>query len=35
MAGGTKPTIGFIGFGLMGSAMLQRLQSLGYGLGYV
>ena len=30
MAGGTKPTIGFIGLGLMGSAMVQRLQSLDY-----
>ena len=27
-----KPTIGFIGLGLMGSAMVQRLQSLGYSL---
>ncbi len=26
----TKPNIGFIGLGLMGSAMVQRLQSLGY-----
>jgi 3-hydroxyisobutyrate dehydrogenase-like beta-hydroxyacid dehydrogenase len=26
----TKPRIGFIGLGLMGSAMVQRLQSLGY-----
>jgi 3-hydroxyisobutyrate dehydrogenase-like beta-hydroxyacid dehydrogenase len=25
-----KPTIGFIGLGLMGSAMVERLQSLGY-----
>lgn len=25
-----KPTIGFIGLGLMGSAMVQRLQTLGY-----
>ncbi len=25
-----KPSIGFIGLGLMGSAMVQRLQSLGY-----
>lgn len=28
----SKPTIGFIGLGLMGSAMVQRLQSLGYEL---
>lgn len=27
-----KPAIGFIGLGLMGSAMVGRLQSLGYGL---
>ena len=27
-----KPAIGFIGLGLMGSAMVQRLQSLGYEL---
>jgi 2-hydroxy-3-oxopropionate reductase len=26
----TKPAIGFIGLGLMGSAMVERLQSLGY-----
>ncbi|MCK0120065.1 NAD(P)-dependent oxidoreductase [Loktanella sp. F6476L] len=26
----TKPTIGFIGLGLMGSAMVSRLQDLGY-----
>lgn len=26
----TKPTIGFIGLGLMGAAMVTRLQSLGY-----
>lgn len=26
----TKPTIGFIGLGLMGSAMVERLQSKGY-----
>ncbi len=25
-----KPAIGFIGLGLMGSAMVERLQSLGY-----
>jgi len=30
MTSATKPTIGFIGLGLMGSAMVQRLQSLGY-----
>lgn len=30
MAEGTKPKIGFIGLGLMGSAMVQRLQSLDY-----
>ena len=28
----TKPTIGFIGLGLMGSAMVERMQSLGYQL---
>lgn len=28
----TKPTIGFIGLGLMGAAMVGRLQSLGYSL---
>ncbi|MDJ0628170.1 MAG: NAD(P)-dependent oxidoreductase [Rhodobacter sp.] len=28
----SKPTIGFIGLGLMGSAMVERLQSCGYGL---
>ena len=28
----TKPTIGFIGLGLMGSAMVERLQAQGYGL---
>ncbi len=28
----TKPVIGFVGLGLMGSAMVQRLQSLGYQL---
>ena len=28
----TKPKIGFVGLGLMGSAMAQRLQSLGYEL---
>ena len=28
----TKPHIGFIGLGLMGSAMVERLQSLGYPL---
>lgn len=28
----TKPRIGFIGLGLMGSAMVERLQSLGYPL---
>ncbi len=28
----TKPTIGFIGLGLMGAAMVARLQDLGYGL---
>lgn len=27
-----KPTVGFIGLGLMGSAMVERLQSLGYTL---
>jgi 6-phosphogluconate dehydrogenase (decarboxylating) len=27
-----KPKIGFIGLGLMGSAMVQRLQSVGYEL---
>ena len=27
-----KPKIGFIGLGLMGSAMVQRLQSMGYEL---
>ena len=27
-----KPKIGFIGLGLMGSAMVERLQSLGYEL---
>jgi 3-hydroxyisobutyrate dehydrogenase-like beta-hydroxyacid dehydrogenase len=26
----TKPTIGFIGLGLMGAAMVERLQTLGY-----
>lgn len=26
----TKPTIGFIGLGLMGAAMVERLQALGY-----
>ena len=26
----TKPAIGFIGLGLMGAAMVERLQSLGY-----
>lgn len=30
MASGAKPRIGFIGLGLMGSAMVQRLQSLDY-----
>lgn len=30
MATGEKPAIGFIGLGLMGSAMVQRLQSLDY-----
>ena len=28
----TKPAIGFIGLGLMGSAIVERLQSLGYGV---
>ena len=28
----TKPAIGFIGLGLMGSAMVERLQALGYGV---
>ncbi|PCJ83194.1 MAG: 6-phosphogluconate dehydrogenase [Hyphomicrobiales bacterium] len=28
----SKPTIGFIGLGLMGSAMVTRLQSLGYSI---
>ena len=28
----TKPNIGFIGIGLMGAAMVGRLQSLGYSL---
>lgn len=28
----TKPTIGFVGLGLMGSAMVERLQGLGYPL---
>ncbi|TKB06913.1 NAD(P)-dependent oxidoreductase [Desulforhopalus sp. IMCC35007] len=32
MADGVKPQIGFIGLGLMGSAMVQRLQDLGYDL---
>lgn len=32
MTANNKPTIGFIGLGLMGSAMVQRLQSLGYAL---
>lgn len=30
MTDSPKPTIGFIGLGLMGSAMVERLQSLGY-----
>jgi 2-hydroxy-3-oxopropionate reductase len=30
MSNENKPKIGFIGLGLMGSAMVQRLQSLGY-----
>ncbi len=30
MTNGAKPKIGFIGLGLMGSAMVQRLQSLDY-----
>jgi len=30
MSNTSKPTIGFIGLGLMGSAMVQRLQSLDY-----
>jgi len=30
MSNAGKPQIGFIGLGLMGSAMVQRLQSLGY-----
>lgn len=29
----TKPAIGFIGLGLMGSAMVERLQARGYALG--
>lgn len=32
MSNTSKPQIGFIGLGLMGSAMVQRLQSLGYPL---
>ena len=28
----SKPTIGFIGLGLMGSAMVERLQEKGYSL---
>ena len=28
----TQPSIGFIGLGLMGSAMVQRLLDCGYGL---
>ena len=32
MSDSQKPKIGFIGLGLMGSAMVQRLQSLGYSL---
>ncbi|MEM7523215.1 MAG: NAD(P)-dependent oxidoreductase [Pseudomonadota bacterium] len=28
----SKPAIGFIGLGLMGAAMVERLQSLGYGV---
>jgi len=28
----TKPQIGFIGLGLMGSAMVERLQAVGYGM---
>lgn len=32
MSSNEKPQIGFIGLGLMGSAMVQRLQSLGYSL---
>ena len=28
----SKPTIGFIGLGLMGAAMVERMQSLGYSL---
>ena len=28
----TKPAIGFIGLGLMGSAMVERLQSQGHSL---
>ena len=28
----SKPAIGFIGLGLMGAAMVQRLQAQGYGL---
>jgi len=31
----TKPTIGFIGLGLMGAAMVKRLQSLGYELNVI
>lgn len=31
----TKPAIGFIGLGLMGSAMVERLQSLGYPLNVI
>ncbi|MDE0769626.1 MAG: NAD(P)-binding domain-containing protein, partial [Opitutaceae bacterium] len=32
MTDSPKPSIGFIGLGLMGSAMVERLQSLGYAL---
>jgi len=32
MSNGDKPRIGFIGLGLMGSAMVHRLQDLGYSL---
>ncbi len=31
----TKPTIGFIGLGLMGDAMVQRLQAQGYALNVI
>ena len=31
----SKPTIGFIGLGLMGAAMVQRLQDVGYSLNVI